>query len=1106
MARPTGLGAHGFPPGTIRDWGGGRMRKQPDGTWVPAEHAERSEDQEADREARAQDLRTEGAREVVLYRAAAKAKIDADNACFTPDREAAEIYRRDRPGRFGGQHLYQVKVRVDPREVLDLTRREPPEWLDVDPDEPIHEELHQRGRLERVYDHGYRWLRHRDLADDHESDTWISLSPWLLPELQPQEAPSMRLITVPRKKMQSESHSPRARLEKSLTAAAGAELCLVERYSDIGPDVTEDDSPCIMPVHPVLLGKSRVLPSSRGVLRAHSAHEILGEFGVPDSVAEAAAGRYSSSFGPAVPNIVPRSAQEKVGGVHTVAYVASVADHQPGRDFLPVCRDPGNSVGLHGNGVLRKIEIPVTRPDGAVPQPAVIGKSLLEAGGEFGFDSGRELGKNGSGHGGLLFRASCSASGSANSSGRFYFIPNALLKSQPHKYLRRLPTGKDKPRWRYWYKVPGQGIVQHDRIVEGSRYAAAHEGQAGHWHVLSSDDSGVFVKHTATGTHRKVSHEDFAKEVNAQHASAHQQQKTGKRAEILSAIKVLSEGGGGATQPQRVARLVEQAEKQGWIGAKEAAMYRARTKAEVEAHQASEGGKVRQALASLPKEHQAAVVGQMRQLEEARTRAEGADVGGKKDGGLGIAGDTAVMFVSDPSGKPRKQEIRYRLVPVEDLIASHLPRERFKENPAYPEGVQERTYHSNEEQQRKVERNAKGLEPDFLINTNPDAANGAPIMFPNGVVPGGNSRTMTLDLVYGFHPESEKKYTDTLRARAKQFGFSAADVDRIKHPVLVREVEDPGTKEGRVELVRKYNQSFTREMNPREEMVAKGKLLQPKSDGTDSFTYQALDRLGKNAEGKDIDETFNDFLTSSRSAEVVKAMRKDGLIDDVNQDRYTVKGDPTRLNEEGRLFVSKALLGSVIDNVADLEDMGQETRNQFNQNLPTILAAGRSNKAFDLVPALHRAAGHLAAMKRAGITNPLDAAQQDSLVDKKGKETADTNPIWHDPLAQSVTLAILGGKSAGPKFREFARIAAQPSSAGGMFDDGPTDEERANQAMKQAFGYQTDHPFKEHLDRIEAAARSKKLIRRNVETTKKLKAKGVKTQAETAQEQQEQVA
>jgi len=234
-------------------------------------------------------------------------------------------------------------------------------------------------------------------------------------------------------------------------------------------------------------------------------------------------------------------------------------------------------------------------------------------------------------------------------------------------------------------------------------------------------------------------------------------------------------------------------------------------------------------------------------------------------------------------------------------------------------------------------------------------------------------------------------------------------------------------------------------------------------------------------------------------------MRDEGLIDDRNSDRYVIKGTQ-RLNEVGRLYASQLLMGKVLDNVADLEDMGQEYRNRYNAQLPVIVAAGQSNKAFDLTDALKRSAALIAAMQRAGIKNPTDAIAQRRLVDEGGHATLSADhPVWNDPLAQAVTLAVLGPqKEVGPKFREFARLAAQPSSAGGMFDDGPTDEQRAMEAMKRAFGFKSDHPFAEKMAADEAAAREKKLTRRKVKTAKRLEAKGVKTQAETEQAKQEQ--
>ena len=45
----------------------------------------------------------------------------------------------------------------------------------------------------------------------------------------------------------------------------------------------------------------------------------------------------------------------------------------------------------------------------------------------------------------------------------------------------------------------------------------------------------------------------------------------------------------------------------------------------------------------------------------------------------------------------------------------------FAKNPQYPEGVQERAYHTSKEAQARVIDQAQNYEPSYTVNTNPDA-------------------------------------------------------------------------------------------------------------------------------------------------------------------------------------------------------------------------------------------------------------------------------------------------------------------------------------------------------------------------------------------------
>jgi hypothetical protein len=421
--------------------------------------------------------------------------------------------------------------------------------------------------------------------------------------------------------------------------------------------------------------------------------------------------------------------------------------------------------------------------------------------------------------------------------------------------------------------------------------------------------------------------------------------------------------------------------------------------------------------------------------------------------------------------------------------------------------VQERHYDQNKESQLTIRQRAGELEPRFLVNTNPDAANGPPIIVPNGVVLGGNSRTMTLQLAYHDHPEQAQKYRDYIKEHAATFGFSPKDVDAIEDPVLVREVDDPGTQKERALLGRRYNESFTRALAPQEEQVTLGKQISETTLGT------LTDYTDMLAEAKD-EPTFEAFLRSNRSRRFVESLVKDGVIDERNRDRYLLPAKSAHaglLNEVGRVFASQVLMGSVIDDVDDLDDIGKTYRDRISSQLPVILAASASNPKFDLSRALKTAVGVLAQQEREGKAHPWLVLKQGDIA-RKDKETGAevvtgagdySHPVYKDSLAQAMVAVFsrASQKATGPGFRKFADLATAPSSEGGMFADGPTDEERALAGMRSAFGFTTADPLREveNLENERLGANAQATAERGKAAVKqKMTERGIKTQGEVA--------
>ncbi len=163
-------------------------------------------------------------------------------------------------------------------------------------------------------------------------------------------------------------------------------------------------------------------------------------------------------------------------------------------------------------------------------------------------------------------------------------------------------------------------------------------------------------------------------------------------------------------------------------------------------------------------------------------------------------------------GANSKEIGRYEVREMDDVIASHDPENQFRRRENYPQEAQERPYHSDEGEQQKVVGKALNYEPAFVVSTDASATNGPPIITQNGIVLGGNSRTMTLQMVYGQHPEKAAAYRQALVDNASQFGIDPQAIANMKRPMLVRVVSGQFSPEDMAKRSREYNQTTTQQL------------------------------------------------------------------------------------------------------------------------------------------------------------------------------------------------------------------------------------------------------------------------------------------------------
>lgn len=324
-------------------------------------------------------------------------------------------------------------------------------------------------------------------------------------------------------------------------------------------------------------------------------------------------------------------------------------------------------------------------------------------------------------------------------------------------------------------------------------------------------------------------------------------------------------------------------------------------------------------------------------------------------------GAATTVYVADADGSPTPQAARYRLMEASDLIASHDPTKGFKPREEYPEGVQERVYHRDKAEQEKVLRNAQKLKPDLVANTNPDAVNGPPLITNKGIVLGGNSSTMSLQIAHEKGGEAQAAYVKHLRDNAHQWGLAPEDVAKFKQPVLVREVdvEDQG-KQNLGVLVRRYNEAFTQSMDPRTDQVARARLVTPAMLQTLSAGMEA-----KTDNGEDKHATLNAYLTSPDSRPFVDAMQRAGIIDRRNRSQYL--GKDGALNEDGKTFVERLLVGKVVPHADTLSDMPQSQIQAIARSVPHIVRAGSAGH--DLSTPLVEAVQAHAYMRKHNLKN-----------------------------------------------------------------------------------------------------------------------------------------
>lgn len=388
-------------------------------------------------------------------------------------------------------------------------------------------------------------------------------------------------------------------------------------------------------------------------------------------------------------------------------------------------------------------------------------------------------------------------------------------------------------------------------------------------------------------------------------------------------------------------------------------------------------------------------------------------------------------------GTTDKAAVRYSVRDAADVETSADPT-TLQPNPNYQ--LRNDRIYSDKTNSERILRDEASFEPAFHITDTPTAADGPPIIDPNGNVLGGNRRAIVLQRVIAKKPLNFARYKKQLIAKAANFGLDPKAIGSMKSPMLVREVLDAGIDRQRA--IRDFNEKGTADLTPSEQALSDSTRV---SERTLTKITDAIEEAGEKA-------TLASVLDAS-GPEILEDLIRDGAINIGEKARLL--DEQGKLNAAAKDRIAKTLLGRVFRDPAQFKRTNPSIRNNLERSLPHIIRV-ESRADFNLTPDVQQAIDILEFSRGSGV-NLKDLAKQKSLLANR----PDLTPRG---------LAIAGKLREGPikaakAFRQYAN-EADLSRQGGTktFFDPPTPAE----SFEAAFGR-----VSAKLDGLEAGARAR---------------------------------
>lgn len=312
----------------------------------------------------------------------------------------------------------------------------------------------------------------------------------------------------------------------------------------------------------------------------------------------------------------------------------------------------------------------------------------------------------------------------------------------------------------------------------------------------------------------------------------------------------------------------------------------------------------------------------------------------------------------------------YAIYEIDFLIPSNDPF-TFAPIKNYPKGCQTRNYSEDKPEQEKVALYSSEFLPGHLLNNSLDATTGPPIVLPEGVVLGGNGRSMVINRVAEQNKGAYSEYVNELKETAVIYGFKKNDIARFKKPVLVRVIEAPINES--ITYSNILNSNTTQNYDEVREGIAVALQLEQKPHILNQLA-QALEE----SEAESLSEMLDDRKIAG---EIINILTREGILNITNMSKL-INLQANTFTQLGVVFVKVLLIGSILPDKKLIEN-AENYVNKIIKALPSVLRLRTLPAEWNLIPQIREVVKLETKRRARGIKSIQAYIMQDDAFESK---------------------------------------------------------------------------------------------------------------------------